>query len=132
MAQAEVNFHMRKYYYDLHESYSQEICHLRIKGSRLLQKIKLHEIKMNQRKQQNLKPHLKSINLMTGMVRKLVKISAFIETYRYFQVTMRPLKYQQSLFDEIANNYYDDMLKDIVLKIKRLNQSNQSVDFTIS
>ena len=132
MAQAEVNFQMQKYYYDLYESYSQEICHLRIKGSRLLQKIKLHEIKMNQRKQQNLKPHLKSIDLMTGMVRKLVKISAFIETYRYFQITMRPMANQQSLFHEIANNYYDDMLKNIVLKIKRLNQLNQSVHFTVS
>ena len=123
---------IQKYYYDLHESYSQEICHLKIKGSRLLQKIKLHEIKMNQRKQQNVKPHLKSINLMSGMIRKLVKISAFIETYRYFQITMRPMANQQSLFHEIANNYYDDMLKNIVLKIKRLNQLNQSVHFTVS
>ena len=130
MAQAAVDF--QKYYYDLYESYSRQICHLRIKGSRLLQRIKLQEIKMNQRRQQNLKPHLKSIDLMTEMIRKLVKISAFIETYRYFQITMRPLQYQQSLFDEIANNYYDDMLKDIVLKIKRLDEWAQSVDFTIS
>ena len=130
MAQAAVDF--QKYYYDLYESYSRQICHLRIKGSRLLQKIKLQEIKMNQRRQQNLKPHLKSIDLMAEMIRKLVKISAFIETYRYFQITMRPLQYQQSLFDEIANNYYDDMLKDIVLKIKRLDEWAQSVDFTIS
>ena len=86
MAQAAV----QKYYYDLYESYSRQICHLRIKGSRLLQRIKLQEIKMNQRRQQNLKPHLKSIDLMTAMIRKLVKISAFIETYRYFQITMRP------------------------------------------
>ena len=130
MAQAAVDF--QKYYYDLYESYSRQICHLRIKGSRLLQKIKLQEIKMNQRRQQNLKPHLKSIDLMAEMIRKLVKISAFIETYRYFQIMMRPLQYQQSLFDEIANNYYDDMLKDIVLKIKRLDEWAQSVDFTIS
>ena len=47
MAQAEINFYMRKYYNELYESYSQEIYYLRIKGSRLLQKIKLHEIKMN-------------------------------------------------------------------------------------
>ena len=40
MAQAQVDFYMRKYYQDLHESYSREICHLRIKGSRLLKKIK--------------------------------------------------------------------------------------------
>ena len=89
MAQAEINFYMRKYYNELYESYSQEIYYLRIKGSRLLQKIKLHEIKMNKRKQQNLKPYLKSIDLMIKMIGKLVKISAIIETYRYFQLTTR-------------------------------------------
>ena len=128
MAQAEINFYMRKYYNELYESYSQEIYYLRIKGSRLLQKIKLHEIKMNKRKQQNLKPYLKSIDLMIKMIGKLVKISAIIETYRYFQLTTR--SFQQSLFDEITNNYYNDMLKNIVLKIKRLNQS-KLVDFTV-
>ena len=128
MARAEINFYMRKYYNELYESYSQEIYYLRIKGSRLLQKIKLHEIKMNKRKQQNLKPYLKSIDLMIKMIGKLVKISAIIETYRYFQLTTR--SFQQSLFDEITNNYYNDMLKNIVLKIKRLNQS-KLVDFTV-
>ena len=87
---------------------------------------------MNQRKQQNLKPHLKQINFLNGMVKKLIKMSAFIETYRYFQITKRPMANHQSLFHEIANNYYEDMMKDIVLKIKRLNQSAQSVDSTIS
>ena len=78
MAQATVNF----------EIYSQKIYHLRIKGSRLLQKIKLHEIKMNKRKQQNLNPHLTSIDLMSEMINELVKISAMIETYRYFNATI--------------------------------------------
>ena len=123
--QPQVNFNMRKYYY---EFYSQEIYYLRINGSRLLQKIKLHEIKMNKRKQQNLKPYSKSIDLMNGMIVELVMISALIETYRYFQVTMRP--FQLSLFNEITNNYYIDMLKNIVLKIKRLNQSTV-IDFTV-
>ena len=123
---------IQKYFYDLHESYSREICYLKKHGTLLLQKIKHQEIKMNQRKQQNLKPHLKQINFLNGMVKKLIKISAFIETYRYFQITKRPMANHQSLFHEIANNYYEDMMKDIVLKIKRLNQSAQSVDFTIS
>ena len=65
---------------------------------------------------------------MIKMIGKLVKISAIIETYRYFQLTTR--SFQQSLFDEITNNYYNDMLKNIVLKIKRLNQS-KLVDFTV-
>ena len=85
MAQAEVNFRiMQKYYYDLHRSYSREIVHLRLKGSRLLQKIKFFEIKMNKRRQQKLEPTSDSIEFMSAMIRKLVKISAFIETYRYF------------------------------------------------
>ena len=124
----------RKYFYDLHESYSREIFHLKIQGSKLLRKIKLQEMKMNQRKQQKLKPHLRQVNLLSGMVRKLIKISAFIETYKYFQIIMLPLTNHQSFFHEVANNYYEDMLKDIVLKIKRINQSaiDRSVDFTIS
>ena len=128
MAQSKVDFHIQKYYNDLHESYSQEISHLRIKGTRLLQRIKLHEMKMNRRKQQKLKPHLHSLQYMNGMIRKLVKISAFIETYRYFQVTRQSLVNRASLFHKIAESYYDDMLQTIILKIKRLN----SVDFTIN
>ena len=124
----------QKYFYDLHESYSREIFYLKIQGSKLLRKIKLQETKMNQRRQQKLKPHLRQINLLTRMVRKLIKISAFIETYKYFQILKQPLANHQSFFHEVASNYYEDMLKDIVLKIKRINQSarDRSVDFTIS
>ena len=122
---------IQKYYYDLHESYSQEICHLKIKGSKLLQKIKLQEIKMNQRKQQKLKPHLRQLKYLNAMIRKLVKISAFIETYKYFQIIKQPLTNHQCFFHQIASNYYENMLKDIVLKIKRRNRINRSVDFTI-
>ena len=124
----------QKYFYDLHESYSREIFYLKIQGSKLLRKIKLQETKMNQRRQQKLKPHLRQVNLLTRMVKKLIKISAFIETYKYFQILRRPLANHQSFFHEVASNYYEDMLKDIVLKIKRINQSaiDRSVDFTIS
>ena len=123
----------QKYFYDLHESYSREIFYLKIHGSKLLRKIKLQETKMNQRRQQKLKPHLRQVNLLTRMVKKLIKISAFIETYKYFQILRQPLANHQSFFHEVASNYYEDMLKDIVLKIKRINQSaiDQSVDFTI-
>ena len=124
----------QKYFYDLHESYSREIFFLRKQGSKLLRKIMRQETKMNLRRQQKLKPHLRQVNLLTQMVKKLIKISAFIETYKYFQILKRPLSYNDSLFHEVASNYYEDMLKDIVLKIKRINQSaiDQSVDFTIS
>ena len=124
----------QKYFYDLHESYSREIFYLKIQGSRLLRKINLQETKMNQRRQQKLKPLLRQVNLLTRMVKKLIKISAFIETYKYFQILKQPLVNHQSFFHEVASNYYEDMLKDIVLKLKRINQSarDQSVDFTVS
>ena len=124
----------QKYFYDLHESYSREIFYLKRQGSKLLQKIKRQETKMNLRRQQKLKPHLRQVNLLTQMVKKLIKISAFIETYKYFQILKQPLVNHQSFFHEVASNYYEDMLKDIVLKIKRINQSarDRSVDFTIS
>ena len=124
----------QKYFYDLHESYSREIFYLKKQGSKLLRKIKRQEIKMNLRRQQKLKPHLRQVNLLTQMVKKLIKISAFIETYKYFQILKQPLVNHQSFFHEVASNYYEDMLKDIVLKIKRINQSarDRSVDFTIS
>ena len=122
---------IQKYFYDLHESYSQEICHLKKHGTLLLQKIKLQEIKMNQRKQQKLKPHLRQLKYLNAMIRKLVKISAFTETYKYFQIIKQPLANHECFFHQIASNYYENMLKDIVLKIKRRNRINRSVDFTI-
>ena len=122
----------QKYFYDLHESYSREICHLKKQGSKLLQKIKRQEIKMNERKQQNLKPHLRQLKYLNGMIRKLVKISAFIETYKYFQIIKQPMANHQCFFHDIASNYYENMLKDIVSKIIRINRISRSVDFTIS
>ena len=125
----------KNFFNDLYESYSQEIFYLKRRGSKLLQKIRLHEIKMNRRKQQKLKPLLRQVNSLFRMVKKLIKISAFIETYKYFQIIKQPLtNYNESFFYEVASNYYEDMLKDIVLKIKKINQSriDQSVDFTTS
>ena len=40
----------QKYFYDLHESYSQEIFYLKKQGSKLLRKIKLQETKMKPKK----------------------------------------------------------------------------------
>ena len=50
---------IQKCYYDLYKSYSQEICHLRIKGNRLLQRIKLQEIKNEPKKTTKLKTAFK-------------------------------------------------------------------------
>ena len=120
---------------EFYESYDREILYLKRQGSKLLKKIEQQEIKMNQRKQQKLKPLLRQVNLLNRMVKKLIKISAFIDSYKYFQVIKEPLtSYNEKFFHEVASNYYEDMLKDIVSKIKRLNQSRKDdrVDFTIS
>ena len=120
---------------EFYQSYNQEIHYLKEEGSKLLQKIKQQEIKMNLRRQQKFKPLLRQINLLTRMVKKLIKISAFIDSYKHFQIMRQPLTcYNESLFNEVVSNYYEDKLKDIVSKIKRLNQLriDDSVDFTIS
>ena len=119
---------------ELCKSYAQEIFYLRKEGSKLLQKIKLQEIKMNQRKQQKLKPLLRQVNVLHRMMKKLIKISAFIDTYKYFQQINEPLtSYNETFFYEIANNYYENSLREIVLKMKRLNHSRYyGVDFTIN
>ena len=123
---------IQKYFYDLHESYSREICYLKKHGTLLLQKIKHQEIKMNQRKQQKLKPHLRQVKYLNAMIRKLIKISAFIETYKYFQIIKQPMVNHECLFHQIASNYYENMLKDIVLKIERRNRINRQINFTIT
>ena len=109
---------------ELYESYAREILYLRKEGTKLLQKIKLQEIKMNKRKQMMMKPLLQEINLLHRMMKKLIKISAFIETYKYFQMIQSPLTdYNQKVFYKMATNYYKNSLKQIVLKLKLRNQS---------
>ena len=90
---------------------------------------------MNQRKQQRLKPLLPQVNLLHRMMKKLIKISAFIDTYKYFQMIKEPLTYyNEQFFYQLANTNYEDALKEIVLKLKRINQSriDDSVDFSIN
>lgn len=120
---------------ELYESYAREILYLRKEGTKLLQKTKLQEIKMNKRKQMMMKPLLQEINLLHRMMKKLIKISAFIETYKYFQMIQSPLTdYNQKVFYKMATNYYKNSLKQIVLKLKLRNQSRirDCVDFSIN
>ena len=120
---------------EFYKSYNREILYLRREGSKLLQKIKLQETKMNLRKQQKLKPLLREVNLLNRMVKKLLKISAFIDSYQYFQMIKELLtSYNEKFFYQLASMYYEDALKDIVSKIKRINQLriDESVDFSIS
>ena len=120
----------------IYKSYEREILYLQRRGSKLLQKIKQQEMKMNRRKQQNLQPNQKDLYTLNQMIKKLLRMIAFIDTYRYFQIINEPLSYQnQTFFYEVANNYYEDTLQRFVLKVKaRVNQLQiyRFVDFTIN
>ena len=90
---------------------------------------------MNQRRQMQLKPLLRQVNLLHRMMKKLIKISAFIDSYKYFQKIREPLTYDNTdFFYQLANFYYENGLREIVLKLKRINQlpRNDFVDFSIN
>ena len=71
------------------------------------------------------------------MIKKLLRMLAFINSYRYFQIINEPLTYNnnETFFYQVANDYYEDLLKRFVLKInvrvKQL-QLDSFVDFSIS
>ena len=117
----------------IYKSYEQEILYLRRHGNKLLQKIKKKEIKMNQRKQQNRQPNEKDINSLNQMIKKLLRMLAFIDSYRYFQIIKEPLTYNnnETFFYQVANDYYEDLLQRFVLRIKQL-QLDRSIDFSIN
>ena len=126
---------MSKVKLQLYESYEKEILYLQKQGKKLLQEIKRHETKMNQRKQQNLQPNLKSLNKLNQMIKKLLRMLAFIDTYGYFQLINEPLSFtNQTFFYCVANQYYEDILQSFLLRVKgRVNQlqQNRFVDFVV-
>ena len=71
------------------------------------------------------------------MIKKLLRMLAFIDSYQYFQIIKEPLTYNnnETFFYEVANDYYEDALQRFVLKVnvrvKQL-QLDRSVDFSIS
>ena len=120
---------------ELYKSYQREILYLRKEGSKLQQKIKLQEIKMNQRRQKRLKPLLRQVNLLHRVMKKLIKISAFIDTYKYFQMVKKPLSDDnETFFYQMASDHYEQALKQIVLKLKKINRlrMDDSVHFTVN
>ena len=110
-------------YNELYRSYQQEILYLRKSGSKLLQQIKHQEIKINKRRQKRLKPLSRQVNLLHRLIKKLIKTSAFIYTYKYFQMIQRPLTYNNAItFYRMVGDNYKKELEEIVLKIKRINR----------
>ena len=117
----------------IYRSYEREILYLQRHGNKLLLKIKQKEIKMNRKKQQNLQPTQKDLKTLNEMIKKLLRMLASIDSYRYFQIIKEPLTINnnQTFFYQVANDYYEYMLQRFVLKINQRVQLNRSVDFRI-
>ena len=116
----------------IYKSYQREILYLQRHGNKLLQKIKQQEIKMNQRKQQNLQPNEKDLYTLNEKIKKLLRMVAFINSYRYFQLKNEPLSYgNEAFFYQMANGYYKDTLQRFVFRLKQLHL-DRLIHFTIS
>ena len=106
----------------IYRNYEKEILYLRRHGDKLLQKIKHKEIKMNRRKQQNLQPTQRALKKLNEMIEKLLRMLAFINNCLYFQIIIKEpltINNNQTFFYQVANDYYEDILKRFVLIIKQ-------------
>ena len=106
---------------DHYNYYQQKIQFLRSCGDVLLQRIKLCEINMNTRKQQNQQPLVQNINSLNAMIKKLLQMLAEINTCQYFQLTNVPSFYND-YYTLICNRYFENLLEQFVakLRIKRI------------
>ena len=82
----------------IYKSYEREILYLQRHGNKLLKKIKQQEIKMNRKKQQNLQPNKKDLYTLNEKIKQLLRMLAFIDSYRYFQIINEPLSYGNEAF----------------------------------
>ena len=108
---------------ELNNNYQVQIYHLRTHGDVLLQRIKMLEIKMNRRKQQNQQANQQDINSLNAMVKKLLRMLAQINTYQYFQITNEPFScVNHNYFNQICTNYFNDLIRRFItqLRLKRL------------
>ena len=106
-----------------YNQYQQQIHLLRAHGDVLLERIKILEIKMNKRKQQNEEADPKDINSLNAMVKKLLRMLAKINTYEYYQLTNEPfIRVNDFYFNHIFNNYFEDYIRRFItqLRLKRI------------
>ena len=88
---------------------------------------------MNQRKQRMIPATFTDCFKLYTMATRLIRMLAFIETYRYFQLINMPLMEGNMFwFYEIINNNYQNYLRDFKLKIRQLQIIEESIDFTIN
>ena len=101
------------------EKYEQQIQYLRAHGDILLQRIKMLEIKMNRRKQQNQQANQQDINSLNSMVKKLLQWLAQINTYQFFQITNEPFRYVNGIcFNQICNNQFENLVRSFIKKLQ--------------
>ena len=127
-----------EFWQKVYKSYQTEINFLRREGNKLLEEIKQHETNMNQKKQQQLKPNEQDLYHLNEMIKKMLKIMAFIEGYRHFQLMKMTMTNDNILwFYSKTNNYYEILLQRFMLRIRQLQyrkimENEESVDFTIN
>ena len=133
----------------LNNDYQLQIHYLQSQGDVLLQRIKMLEIKMNRRKQQNQQANQQDINSLNAMVKKLLRMLAQINTYQYFQITNEPFScINGTYFNQICNNHFENSIRSFIKQLRlqrlrrlqrlqheqslqRINQFIEPVDFQI-
>ena len=121
-----------------YNDYYERIRFLRTSGDQLLQRIKMLEIGMNRRKQQNQQPHQDEVTSLHAMVSKLLQMLAEINVCQYFQLTNELFNFNEYYYKQMCIRYFQDlMLKfNFRLRAKHLNQIKHylidEIDFTIS
>ena len=123
----------------IYESYQKEIRRIRKSGNTLLRHIKRHETLMNQRKQRMIPATFTDCYKLYTMATRLLRMLAFIDTYKYFQLINMPLIERNMFwFYQIINNNYQNYVRDFKLKISQLQIIDfteviqESIDFTIN
>ena len=106
---------------DYYNYYQRRIQFLRLDGDLLLQQIKILEVEMNRKKQQNQQPIERNVNLLNAMVKQLLQMLAEIKTCQYFQLINKPFTYYH-YFTRLCNSNFQDLLRQFItkLRIKRI------------
>lgn len=131
---------------DNKNKYEQQIQYLQAHGDILLERIKVLEIKMNQKKQRNKQTNERDINSMNCMVKKLLQWLAQINTYQFFENTNKPFCHVNGIyFYEICNTQFESLIRTFIKKLQfkrlrrlqrlkrqqRFHYFNEPVDFQI-
>ena len=109
--------------------YQIEINFFERKTDELLVETKIHETKMEKRRQQQLHPTQKNINQLHEMITSTLKAIAIVKTYRYFQILQIPPSDQNNqLFYAQRDQHFTNLLTNFLSRVKNKN----GIDFTIS